>query len=174
MLIDLKELVEKEDSALDRDISFEAETLKNGRQEYKVKESNIHLTLTNIGHHIISCVLSGTVTLLVPCDRCLDEIDYTSEVSFKKDIQLEKIEEIQKHTPDELVFIEDNVLNTDVLIKNEILADFPMKFLCKEDCKGICEECGKNLNDGPCDCENKPRDPRMAKILELYNESQDD
>lgn len=37
-------------------------------------------------------------------------------------------------------------------IRQEILLSYPVRFLCKEDCLGLCPRCGKNLNTGPCDC----------------------
>lgn len=44
----------------------------------------------------------------------------------------------------------------------------PTKMLCKPDCKGLCCKCGKNLNDGPCDCQ-KDVDPRLEALLQLLD-----
>ncbi len=43
-------------------------------------------------------------------------------------------------------------IQLDGALKDEIIIDYPIKILCKEDCKGLCVQCGKNLNEGPCDC----------------------
>ena len=51
---------------------------------------------------------------------------------------------------------EDNVLELDELVISDLLLQLPTKILCKEDCKGLCFKCGKDLNDGDCDC---PKDP---------------
>jgi uncharacterized protein len=45
--------------------------------------------------------------------------------------------------------------------------EFPLRFLCKEDCKGLCQRCGKNLNEGECGCETKEFDPRLAPLKAL-------
>ena len=42
-------------------------------------------------------------------------------------------------------------------------------FLCSEDCKGLCAVCGKNLNEGPCDCKPEP-DPRLAVLAQLLKD----
>ena len=42
------------------------------------------------------------------------------------------------------------------------------KFLCSEDCKGLCPRCGKNLNLGPCGCRKEP-DPRFAVLEQLLD-----
>ena len=53
----------------------------------------------------------------------------------------------------------------------ELLMNMPMKILCREDCKGICNRCGANLNEGTCHCEEEPKDPRMAAILDIFREA---
>ena len=59
-------------------------------------------------------------------------------------------------------------LDTDLLILGEILPSLPEKVLCREDCKGLCPMCGKNLNEGACGCRQEPSDPRMAQIQDIF------
>ena len=47
------------------------------------------------------------------------------------------------------------------------ILNFPTRFLCDEDCKGLCGSCGKNLNKGECDCNKKEIDPRLAVLKNL-------
>ena len=60
-------------------------------------------------------------------------------------------------------------LDVDKLVYGEILMNWPMQVLCKEDCKGICSHCGKDLNEGPCSCEQESPDPRMAAIRDIFS-----
>ena len=60
-------------------------------------------------------------------------------------------------------------LDVDELVYSEILVNWPLRVLCKEDCKGICSICGKNLNHGTCDCDHTDLDPRMAQIRDIFN-----
>ena len=69
---------------------------------------------------------------------------------------------------DEDCCIHDKQLDTEQLLHNEILIQWPMRVLCKEDCKGICSRCGKNLNKGTCDCDTAELDPRMAVISDIF------
>ena len=48
-----------------------------------------------------------------------------------------------------------------------------MKILCKEDCKGLCSVCGKDLNEGKCDCDTFVPDPRMAAIMDIFRENKE-
>ena len=55
----------------------------------------------------------------------------------------------------------------EILVTNFVL-DMETKFLCREDCKGLCPKCGKNLNLGPCGC-GKEIDPRFAVLEQLLD-----
>ena len=71
------------------------------------------------------------------CARCLEEFT----VPFKKKLRF--VSEIDNKDP---------VIDLEPQIREEIIIDYPIKPLCKEDCKGLCPKCGKNLNEGKCNC----------------------
>ena len=52
-----------------------------------------------------------------------------------------------------------------------LLLAVPVKILCKEDCKGLCPNCGKNLNDGPCSCGPEPGDSRWDALKNIQFDS---
>ena len=52
------------------------------------------------------------------------------------------------------------------IVRTVFVLNLDSKLLCKEDCKGLCPQCGKNLNDGPCNC-RKELDPRFAALKQL-------
>ena len=54
-------------------------------------------------------------------------------------------------------------------IRDYALLSIPMKKLCKEDCRGLCPKCGKNLNEGNCDCNSQTVDPRWMPLKDLKN-----
>lgn len=54
---------------------------------------------------------------------------------------------------DDILSVQDEKLDLAELVASNVLLALPMKHLCREDCKGLCPTCGKNLNDGPCGCE---------------------
>jgi uncharacterized protein len=60
-------------------------------------------------------------------------------------------------------------LNLDELVEEDVNLALPTKYLCKDDCKGLCSSCGKNLNNGQCDCK-APIDPRMEALLQLLED----
>ena len=68
---------------------------------------------------------------------------------------------------DEYVVCQDNQLDIDELVRADLFLELPNKVLCREDCKGLCGQCGKNLNFDSCECEKKPIDPRLAVLGKL-------
>ena len=54
-------------------------------------------------------------------------------------------------------------------MENVNLVNMPVKVLCKPGCKGICKQCGHNLNEGECGCDTFVPDPRMAAIKDIFN-----
>lgn len=71
------------------------------------------------------------------CSRCLDKVRLDDKYVFKKSYEADSFKDY---------------LEIDEDIREEVLLNFPMKLLCKTDCKGICSRCGKNLNHEKCDC----------------------
>ena len=65
---------------------------------------------------------------------------------------------------------EDAILDLVPLVRAEILIEEAHGVLCQPDCKGLCVECGENLNDGPCQCDTEIIDPRMAKLKALRDQ----
>ena len=59
------------------------------------------------------------------------------------------------------------ILDLTEALREQILLDLPMRPLCRPDCRGLCIKCGKNLNEGPCDCVQEIIDPRLVGLKEL-------
>jgi uncharacterized protein len=78
--------------------------------------------------------------------------------------------EIAGEDNDEIILVEDLKLDLDELVYTEIIISLPMKHLCRADCKGICSGCGKNLNEGECNCSTKQIDPRLQALADLLKE----
>ena len=109
--------------------------------------------------------LSGTLRadMLCVCDRCGAEFPSVKETPLAATIVEEESEEFP-----ELFLLDGNELDLDELLATCFILDMESKFLCREDCKGLCGVCGKNLNDGPCGC-RKQTDPRFAVLEQLLD-----
>ena len=58
----------------------------------------------------------------------------------------------------------------DEVVISDIILNYPQKYLCKDDCKGLCPECGKNLNEGDCGCNKTQVDSRLEILKQLMED----
>ena len=170
MLVNLTDVFTNEGQVQERTAAYEADTFHSPFGIFSIKEkSPVALRLSNIGQS--KALVQGTVklTFALSCDRCLRDVDYTFDLSFDTVVIAPDYtgEDGEEEAASELM--EGYHLNVDELIKNELLLNWPMKILCREDCRGICKICGKNLNDGECGCDDFVPDPRMAAIKDLFD-----
>ena len=102
------------------------------------------------------------------CARCLEDISGTFILEFNRTVATKGT--LQNEDNDEYVVVKNGLLDIDRELVEDLLLEFPVKLLCKEECEGLCPKCGKNLNFGGCDCPKKKEiDPRLAifqKLLE--------
>ena len=111
-------------------------------------------------------VMTGSIhtTIHGVCDRCA--ADFDSDVEFPIDVVL-VTELSNEENEDEWVFhLEADAADLEEIVRTVFVLNLDSKLLCKEDCKGLCCRCGKNLNDGPCICQ-KELDPRFAALKQL-------
>ena len=137
--------------------------------------SREHLGLALVLSYHQYFTVSGWIRLTVRflCDRCLEPVLYPFDISFEKEVDMRQSDEERKAELDEQAYIQGFELDTEQLLSEELLIHMPMKILCREDCKGICNRCGANLNQGPCHCKEEPKDPRMAAILDIFKAAQE-
>lgn len=114
---------------------------------------------------IVSVSAQAGLTVSTECAKCAKNI--TKKLSVPVEHLL--IDKLNQDDNDDYIVVEDMVLDLDELILEDIYLSLPIRFLCKSDCKGLCPFCGKDLNDGACDCK-KPVDPRLAALQALLDD----
>ena len=106
----------------------------------------------------------------VHCARCGKPV--TIDVHFLVSEVLARDDTV--HSEDEeVVTYSGNEIELDEVITNSFLMNVSGKYLCSEDCKGLCPKCGKNLNDGDCGCNRDVIDPRWEKLAEIMKNLSD-
>ena len=172
MLINLTDVLSCEEKVVKRTVETELRSFDISLGSFPLTEERpLTLVLTNLGNDKLLIEGEFAVKAQIPCDRCLTEVDVPIEVSFSKEVDMKQSAEGRIDDLDETDFINGYNLDTVKLVYGELLVNWPMKILCKPDCKGICRKCGKNLNDGPCGCDTVELDPRMAVIAEIFKNS---
>ena len=112
--------------------------------------------------------LTMSVNYQTTCARCLKALDGCFTLDLEKTVApRDVLGDIDEDKLDDYAIIEDGFLDMDEPLLAEIEMEFPLRFLCKEDCRGLCQRCGKNLNDGECECNHNEVDPRLEPLRAL-------
>ncbi len=105
------------------------------------------------------------------CDRCLEPFDYLLKENVK--IMLSTDSQFQDEEDDNIGYISESENEVDLTdpIHETLLLALPQKRLCQENCQGLCPQCGKNLNQESCQCQEQKIDPRWEKLRNLLKDN---
>lgn len=124
----------------------------------------------------IRVVAKLDATMEIGCARCLEPVEFTVNRAFDllyRPLGVDKrAEEVAISEADtEIGYYEGDGLLLEDVLREQLLLASPVKLVCREDCKGLCPQCGTNLNHATCNCP-QPSDPRWAALSELKNKLQ--
>ena len=110
------------------------------------------------------------------CGRCLKKFETPLNPHFAltythltEDLQADTAQEEIELRAEEmgLIYFEGETIDLQDGIQEQIVMAFPLRALCREDCKGLCAQCGHDLNDGVCNCEPQPSNGKFAALKDL-------
>lgn len=163
MIIDITDVLMNIGRSKQYLVSYEEPVFSSRMGEYDVVTSeSFKIEVANVAKNKLHITGNGSVTLAIPCSRCLSNVDTIVDFEIDNEISLEDDE------AEEQCFITSHSLDVDKMLYMEILLNVPGKVLCKEDCKGICTVCGNNLNISECGCDTFVPDPRMSAINDIF------
>ncbi|MCK8816935.1 DUF177 domain-containing protein [Natroniella sulfidigena] len=153
MKIDITEIKDDLGAIMNTEFSLDLADRKVQGQEISIIEpSNAELKVVNSeGEYVI--MGTASLSLEVFCSRCLEEFE--TELEFEVNGEIDKEE------------VEDAEIDVSGILAEHIRLAIPMKYVCNEECKGLCPSCGQNLNEEECDCIMHKVDPRLAKLEKL-------
>ena len=100
------------------------------------------------------------------CDRCGEQCTVEQNMNFAHKLAQTLVDEGN----DDYIETPDFTIELDEVVISDILLSLPQKFLCSDDCRGLCPKCGKNLNLGDCGCDKREIDPRLAILKQLMED----
>jgi uncharacterized protein len=128
-----------------------------------------------------------TATLEVACGRCLEPftlpVAADIDLTYLPDPHAEKpvAAPVARGVEAELELAEEDlttayyrgqVLDLGDMLREQFYLAMPMRLLCREDCQGLCAQCGTNKNQGTCQCDVRWEDPRLAGLKALMKKSE--
>lgn len=146
------------------DVEFQ-ETIKSDASSFPARAQ---MKIKKVGAEV---VISGTIEADVElqCSRCLK--DFRSMLTVPVNVTYNSVDNLMGKDKHELKvdeldmgFYSGDELDLSDLIKEQIILNLPMKPLCNDSCKGICLQCGADLNADNCSCSEKDIDPRLEVL----------
>lgn len=137
-----------------------------------------HLVFTNTGNVL---VVQGEVqtTLRSPCPRCVVDVDTPVTAVVDEEFAIDEgeivglaDEEMGRKDPTFQALVHAGILNVTELVRQAVILDRPNDPLCREDCRGLCPQCGTNWNTNECSCEPEVDSPfaALSSILQQDEE----
>jgi len=171
MYIEIKE-IGPDGLIVDRDFSYTFPRPRQGEAEVKVE--SVHLR-GELRKEAAGVAFTGDIETeaSLACSRCLEPYAFPLELHF------DLMYTAEPETPDKgerrvdedsitVVRFDGDRINLDDLLAEQIYLGLPLKPLCHEACRGLCQRCGTNLNSGPCGCSTeRGADPRLAALKKL-------
>ena len=119
--------------------------------------------------------LSMSVDYSAECARCLAPVTDSFSLDLEKTVATKEVlSDVDEDRLDDYAIIDNGFLDMDEQLMEQLEMEFPVRILCKEDCRGLCQRCGKNLNEGECDCDTREIDPRMEPLRRLLEQMKQD
>lgn len=119
--------------------------------------------------------LDLSVDYRTACARCLADVEGEFALSLEKTVATkDMLDGLDEDKLDDYAIAENGLIDVDGIAIEQMEMEFPGRFLCKEDCKGLCQRCGKNLNGGECKCAEGEIDPRMEPLRRLLEQMKEE
>ena len=165
MLLSLSKIIDCPGASVDFSVSVDLSDLLYGTS-YPVSEPVLAGgTVRNTAGVL---VMTGNIRTCLHgvCDRCAS--DFTRDVEFPIDVVLVNELANEDSEDDRVFYLEADHANLEEIVRTVFVLSMDSKLLCKPDCQGMCHRCGKNLNEGKCNC-RKEVDPRFAALQQLLD-----
>ena len=141
---------------------------KSGGIDFRIHPARIAVTI----HKILDTVtleISVEAALDLDCGRCLEPFTLPVQSGFRHSMVPARDEEEDQKADlaDEDIsfgYYQDDLIDLDALVYEQIMLQVPIKPLCAEACRGLCAQCGANLNAAPCECGPAAVDSRLEAL----------
>ena len=165
MLLDLKKVFLTEGENLNAEYDLDLRDLDfNGTNPLNTPVKVSANAVNRAG--VVNLAVTTKFEYTGPCDRCGEETITAFCYGFNHTL----VRSLAGENEGDYVETPDFQLDLDELVTTDVILELPSKHLCREDCKGLCPKCGKNLNKGECGCNLNEIDPRLEALKAFYED----
>ena len=158
MFLDVSQLIQNDGAVKQIDLSIELDNLAfNGQDIVFETPFKLKGVVKNVAG-VLYLDTDADVSFETQCARCLDRIK--EHMSFKISEAFSKTDTDNE----DITVLKSGNIDLEDITEKAFVGSLPINYLCSEDCKGLCSECGCNLNRETCSCNNENVDPRLAVL----------
>ncbi|MBE6020476.1 MAG: DUF177 domain-containing protein [Clostridiales bacterium] len=167
MIKDLTDLLAKKYEELTVDTTVDLESMQRSGDDIKFTEPvSINGRLYRLEDDVVFFSGYLKTSLETACGRCLEPVSENIDIDFDEVVYAEGREEDY----DLIIEPEGETIDLEAFVINLLELKLPLKFLCDEECKGLCPVCGTNLNTSQCNCNDEKIDERFAMLKDLFKD----
>lgn len=163
MKINVSDFKKNKSARKELHLSVEMENFQFEDEEIKVLKPATFDGLVYMTGDVLNLEAGVSAELELKCSRCLQPFTYLYNGRLDEKFTLDS-----ESRDDDVIFMDSDSLNITEIIENSIIMSLPIKHLCNENCKGLCQICGTNLNLSTCSCASDDLDPRLAKLKDMF------
>ena len=134
----------------------------------------LHVSLTVAGHKGFVAVDGElSIDMELACSRCLDSTKVHTVIPLSeqfKQVSSTEASDEEDEEDDDFIEVEGEWLELLPVVEEALLLFMPFAPLCDDECRGLCPNCGQNLNERTCSCKTERIDPRFAALKDLFKE----
>lgn len=164
MKINVTEILKNEGSLKSIVFEDELDAIKFNHSECKVDQGICFngQVVNNAG--VLALTGNVLVKYTTKCGRCLKELSGELDIRISEEYIVAEIPDDESKES-----FDKNFIYLDKVLSDNILLNLPNKQLCEEECKGLCQRCGNDLNMKACHCEKEETNPQMDKLKDYFN-----
>jgi len=172
MIIDLNELRQSSDP-LSLSINFDTRQLKLP-SDVNLSKGPVRSQLTvSLAGDQVKVMGELKAELELDCCRCLKSFGQSLKKNFRleywpdPEVKQEAERAVLNYKDLVVGFYHNDQLDLSAIVCEQIVLEIPMKLVCEKDCKGLCDQCGVDLNENECSCERRTIDPRLVALSSI-------
>ena len=164
MIIEFKELLSKRERKREINVTYDLKPLYFDGEKITAAEAVEVIGEVKAIDETLIVNASVKTKLKLCCSRCLATFIYPIDIDIEERFTMNK----ELIEDEQIIFVEGDSIDIAEIVENSIISTLPIKKLCKNNCNGLCHQCGKNLNEDSCNCTSNDVDLRLAKLQELF------
>ena len=165
MILDVSQLIQNDGAVKLLDFGIELDDMQfNGQDISFGTPIAVAGDIKNISG-VLYLSLNASVTFTTQCARCLEDVNvhHTFEI-------MEVFSKTEHDEIEDVTILDSGNIDLSEVTEKAFIGSIPINYLCSEDCKGLCKECGANLNRESCSCTDDYIDPRLSVLKQFIKD----